>query len=335
MKDRMEPPHLQVAIMSRWYVVSRALHAIAKLGVANHMSSEPQKVEELAKASGSHPVWLDRILKFLSAYGLFNDHQGAYSLTELSKVLRDDDPFSMRDVLNMVDEHWWQAFAQLDGSLQSGIPAFELQHQEQFFNFLSKRPENQQNFDRGMAKLSSYDIEAISNAFDFSIFSTLIDMGGGRGGLAKAIINRYPNVQAILFDSPSVISQLESSSFPNRLTVQEGDFFATIPMGDAYIFKGVLHDFNDQIMQQILKNCAQQMPKNATLFIAEQVMPDDADPHPNKTMDIVMMVLLGGRQRTLAEWKNSVESAGFSFQNSYATNSLFTLMEFKSTFLCR
>ena len=329
MQSQMDTPHIQLAIMSRWYVVSRALHAIAKLGIANHLASGPKKIDELAKLTESKPELLDRVLKFLTSYDLFNYDNGFYSLTELSKPLRDDDPHSMRDVLCMVDDVWWQAFAQLDASLKTGTPAFELQHGADFFSFLSQHPEKQQNFDRGMAKLSSYDETAISQAYNFSIFSSIVDMGGGRGGLLKAITSRYPELTAILFDTPAVIGQLDRNSFSKQVTLQEGDFFATIPQADAYVFKGVLHDFNDEMMYKILKNCAQQMPENATLFIAEQVMPDDTKPHPNKTMDLVMMVLLGGRQRTLSEWQKSIEPTGFTFKNSYPTNSLFTLMEFK------
>lgn len=329
MQSQMDKPHIQLAIMSRWYVVSRALHAVAKLGVANHLSSGPKKIDELAKVTESKPELLDRILKFLSSYALFNYDSGFYSLTELSRPLCDDDPHSMRDVLCMVDDAWWQAFSQLDVSLNTGTPAFEIQHGDDFFSFLSKNVEKQQSFDRGMAKLSSYDDAAISNAFNFSVFSSFVDMGGGRGGLATAITKQYPGLKAILFDTPAVIGQLDPNKFSNKVTLQEGDFFATIPSADAYIFKGVLHDFNDEMMHKILKNCAQQMSRNATLFIAEQVMPDDDKPHPNKTMDIVMMVLLGGRQRTLSEWQKSIEPAGFTFKNSYPTNSLFTLMEFQ------
>jgi hypothetical protein len=328
MQNQMEHAHIQLANMSRWYVVSRTLHAVAKLGIADYLSSGPKNIDELAEATECKPELLDRLLRFLSCYDLFNYNNGFYSLTELSNVLRDDDPNSMRDVFCMVDDSWWQAFSQLDVSLKTGKPAFEIQHGDSFFNFLSKNTEKQQNFDRGMTKLSSYDETAISKVFDFSIFSTVVDMGGGRGGFIKALSKQYPDINAILFDTPSVICQLDPSHFPDKVTLHEGDFFATIPQADAYTFKGVLHDFNDEMMHKILQNCAQQMPKHATLFIVEQVMPDDNKPHPNKTMDIVMMVLLGGRQRTLHEWKKSIEPTGFRFKNSYPTNSLFTLMAF-------
>ncbi|WP_419420969.1 methyltransferase [Legionella sp. D16C41] len=324
-----QEPFMVLATMSRWYVISRAIHTLAELGIANYMSEKPCSVEELAEKSQTKPELLDRLLKFLSAYHIVAAHPTGYSITELSKPLRDDDPHSIREVLCMVDDSWWEAFAKMSVSLKTGEPAFHHQHQDDFFSFLSKHPKKQMNFDGGMAKLSTYDDNTISKAYDFAKFKTIVDMGGGRGGMVKSIANHYPSVKAILFDTPSVISQLNPDDFPPSVELIAGDFLKEIPVADAYLFKGVLHDFNDKIMQQIIVNCAKQMPKTASLLIAEQVMPDDEEPHPNKTMDIVMMVLLGGRQRTLIEWQNIIEPLGFQFEESYSTTSLFTLMKFK------
>lgn len=329
MHTNQEPAYVQLATMSRWYVVSRAIHTVAKLGIANHMSVKPTEIKQLAERTGTKPELLERLLKFLSAYNLFEQNGDAYSLTELSQPLRDDDPHSIRDVLCMVDENWWKAFASLDASLTTGESAFSHQHGDDFFSFLSKNPEKQDNFDRGMAKLSTYDDNAVANAFDFSKFTHLIDMGAGRGGLSQAIANRYPQLNISLFDTSFVIDQLNPNDFPSNIKLVAGDFLKAIPQADAYIFKGVLHDFNDDLMRQILSNCHQQMPKDSTLFIAEQVLPENSTPHPNKTMDIVMMVLLGGRQRSLKEWQRSIEPSGFVYQDSYKTNTLFTLMSFK------
>lgn len=321
-------PHIQLLNMSRAYVLSRAIHAIAKLGIANHMSFSPIDVSTLAKATGTQEALLDRLLTFLVGYQLFTYDEKGYSLTDLSCSLRDDDSHSVRDVLCMVDDSWWQAFSQLDMSLQTGESAFFHQHQDDFFSFLSKYPDKQTNFDRGMAKLSTYDDNAISQIYDFGKLSSLIDMGGGRGGLAKAIGFRYPELSITLFDTEAVIKQLDTNDFPKQVHLKAGDFLAHIPKANAYLFKGVLHDFNDETMNRILTNCHSQMPSDAKLLIAEQVMPEDNQPHPNKTMDMVMMVLLGGRQRTLAEWQKGIEPSGFAFKHSYQTAGLFTLMEF-------
>lgn len=328
--QQQEKPHVQLVMMSRWYVVSRAIQTVARLGVANHMSNQPVTITTLAEKTGTKPALLYRLMRFLSAYQLFRDEGNeSFSLTALSYPLRDDDPFSMRDVLCMVDDSWWQAFSKLDTSLQTGRPAFDEQHGDDFFHFLSQHPEKQTNFDKGMAKLSTYDDAAIASAYDFSRFSSLVDMGAGRGGLVKAIAEKHPSLPITLFDTASVIEQLSEKDYPNSVRLLSGDFFKDIPKADAYTFKGVLHDFNDTMMNAILKNCHQQLSKQATLFIVEQILPEQPGPHPNKTMDIVMMVLLGGRQRSLQEWQERIEPSGFHFVKAYKTESIFTLMEFK------
>ncbi len=329
MNTNRELPHIQLATMSRWYVISRAIHTVAKLGLANHMSLQPMRIDDLAELTQTNPELLARLIRFLSAYNIFNYEENCCSLTELSIPLRDDAPNSIRDVLNMVDDSWWQAFSNLDLSLKTGTSAFALEHGEDFFGFISKHPEKQKNYDKGMAKFSSFEDEAVAKAYDFSQFSTLIDMGGGRGGLTKAIAQYNPSLQLTLFDTKAVIEQLDANDFSSKIQLVSGDFFSTIPEADAYIFKGVLHDFNDELIQKILHNCHKQMPKKASLLIAEQALPDNNAPHPNKTMDIVMMVLLGGKQRTNKEWQELAESSGFQYLGSNTTNSLFSLMEFK------
>ncbi len=328
MHPQTDSPHIQLAAMSRWYVVSRAIHAVARLGIANHLSDKPTSVLDLAAATNTKPDLLDRVLRLLVSYKIFSYQDGCYALTELSAPLRDDCPYSIRDVLCMADESWWQAFSQLETSLQSGQSSFFEQHQDDFFAHLSKDPERQQNFDKGMAKLSSYDDKAIANAYNFAQFDTIVDMGGGLGGLSQAIHTNAPNTKLILFDTPSVLKQLASATLPAQIHLQMGDFLQQIPRADAYIFKGVLHDFNDEVMTKILSNCCAQMPRKSPLFIAEQVLPDNDLPHPNKTMDIVMMVLLGGRQRTLGQWKHCIEPSGFRFVEDFSTKSNFALMKF-------
>lgn len=321
--------YLQLATMSRWYVVSRCIHTVSRLGIANFMSSDQaMSAQELAQLTQTQGQWLDRILDYLCGYDIFKKQAEGYTLTPSSEHLRDDNPRSLRAVFSMVDEYWWQAFSQMEESLKTGIPAFDLQHQDNFFSFLSKDSQRQENFDQGMAKLSSYDDPIISASYDFSQFDSICDMGAGFGGLSLALHHAYPKLAITVFDTIHVIKQLYNRELPPQISLVAGDFLKEIPQTAAYIFKGVLHDFSDEMMRQILSNCAQRMPKKATLLIAEQVMPEENSPHPNKTMDIVMMVLLGGRQRRLAEWQKSVELCGFTFKQAYPTKSLFTIMEF-------
>ena len=329
MQIKFEQPHIQLAILARNYVLSRAIQVIAKLGVANHMSDLPKSVSELASLTQTLPQQLDRLMNFMSAYGLFTHSEKGYALTPLSNPLRDDDPYSIRDVLCMVDECWWQAFANMEQCLKTGEAAFSYTHGAEFFEFMENHPKSQHLFDKGMAKLSTYDDHTLAKAHDFSEYKTIVDLGGGRGGLIKALAQDNPDNQFILFDTEAVIKQLDPTTFPANVSLKIGSFFAELPKGDAYFFKGVLHDFNDQMLKQILSNCRQQIAVDATLFIAEQILPDDPAPHPNKTMDIVMMVLLAGRQRSLKDWHSLINPYGFKFEKAYPTESVFTLMKFK------
>ncbi|MBL7479871.1 methyltransferase [Legionella bononiensis] len=319
MNKELLPPHVQLAVMSREYVVSRAIHAIAHLGLADHMSDQPKSVIELAQLTGTIPDLLDRLLTFLTDYGLFIKEGEAYALTSLSYPLRQDNPNSIKDILGMFDESWWQAFSQLETSLKTGIPAFKYQHGTEFYEFMNNNPEKKADYEKGMAKLSKRDDDLIAQHFDFGQFSTLIELGYGRKGLAEAIKKHHPDVQIDINPFiPELIKKEHDSSFSN------------LPKADAYILKGILHDFNDKIIAKLLKDIRNSMKSKGSLIIAEQAIPNNHVPHTNKTMDIIMMVLVGGRQRTVNQWCELVESTGFNLKLITPTEGMFTLIEFQN-----
>lgn len=324
----LELPHMKLAQMSRWYIVSRAIHVVAKLNVADQLSNTPTPINIIAEKTKSHPESLFRIMRFLSAYDVFKYEHDGFALTPLSASMQTSAENSIRDVLLMVDDTWWSAFAKLDISVKTGESAFFHEHGDEFFSFLSKHPEKQNNFDKGMAKLSTYDEKAIVDAYPFDKCESIIDCGAGRGGLVKAIHKKAPMVPITLFDTDSVISKLTFSDYPKSISIESGSFFEIIPPHKTYIYKGVLHDFNDEALLQILTNTKKQMPKGSKLLVIEQVMPEDNLPHPNKTMDIVMMGLLSGRQRTLKEWETIISPIGFKLNKTYPTKSIFTILEY-------
>ncbi len=331
------PIDLQQAIgklvgLSRGYIAARAVHTVAKLGVANHLSSQPMKFTELAALTGTIPDLLARMIRYLSAYDIFHTDSDSCWQSELSLYLRDDHPLSLRDIICIVDDSWWQAFSNLDFSLKTGNAAFYDQHGEAFFDYLSEHPEKQQAYDKGMAKLSAFSDKELAERYDFSNYNHLVDLGGGLGGQSKALAARYPSLKITLFEKHALIEQLDPNDFPAEINLVAGNFLEELPEADAYLFKGVLHDFNDELVEQILRNCASQMPPSSSLFIAEQILNhEDPRPHPNKTLDMVTMVLLNGKQRTLSEWRKLVEPAGFKFENSYETHTFFTLLSFKKS----
>lgn len=307
----INPPHMQLAILSRQYVLSRAIHAMAHLGIADHMSDEPLPVEHLAKLTGTIPDLLGRMLNFLSIYGVFSKQDEGYALTPLSYPLRSDHPCSIKAVLEMVDESWWQAFAHLESGLKTGIPGFQTQEGLSFFDFLNTHPDKKTSFSKGIARLADFDDKAIIEAFDFSRFAHLIQMGSGSWSLSQSIASQYPHLSTTTFGA-----DLEEN-------------FTDLPTADAYLLKGFLHDFNDEKIRRILKNCHERMNHKALLIIAEQVMPDDDLPHTNKTMDVIMMVLVGGKQRPLRDWQALIESQGFFLDQSVQTQGVYTVMAFR------
>ncbi|BCA95957.1 O-methyltransferase [Legionella antarctica] len=309
--------HVHLAVMSREYVVSRSIQTIANLGIADHMSDQPTSLPELARLTSTVPELLDRVLNFLTVYGLFSKHGNAYALTPLSAPLRRDHPHSMKDVLGMVDESWWQAFSQLEAALKTGTSAFKLQHGTDFFNFLNHNPEKKTRFQKGIEQLSNFDDEAITKVFNFGQFESLIDIGSGLNNLSKTIKHQYPTTTTTLFNLIDEINQDVTN-----------DYFSSLPTADAYLFKGILHDFDDTKVKNILANCYQHLPKFASLIIVEQVMPQNQQPHTNKTMDIIMMVLVGGKQRTINSWCELIETSGFKLKNAYPTSGVYTVMEF-------
>jgi hypothetical protein len=318
MNTELLPPHVQLAIMSREYVVSRVIHAVAQLGIADQMSDQAISVKELAKVTSTIPELLDRVLSFLSDYGLFVKSEQGYALTPLAQPLRSDHPYSMKEVLRMVDETWWQAFSDLPTQLTTGTPGFTQQQGMDFFKFYNNNRDIKNQFEKGMSKLSTFDDQAIAKSFDFGQFKSLVDIGYGRRGLPESIANQYPDLDILSFEFD-----------PELITSPKDNSFSTLPSAEAYLFKGILHDFNDEWVQKILINCHSKMKINSSLILAEQVIPENNLPHTNKTMDIIMMVLLGGRQRTLKHWSELVGSVGFTLNYSIPAQGLFTIMEFR------
>jgi C-methyltransferase len=322
----------RVLAMSRAYVLSRAIHVVAELGVANHVGEEPVPVGELARLTGSHPMHLARLMRFLAGHGIFAEcAQGEFAATNLSNVIRDDSPNSLRPGLRMVNAGWWAAVGALGHSVTTGEPAFAHMHEDAFFAWLKKNPDDQLRFDAGMASNSCASDEAIARAYDFSRAKLVIDVGGGRGGLVRAIVERHPGVKALLFDQPQVVKHSLLSTggvLADRCSSAAGDFFQTVPSGaQVYVIKGVLHDFDDERCVAILRNCQRAMAPSGRILIVERFSAPDNRAHEAKTIDLLMMALLGGRERTIAEWEQLLRSAELRLVRHIPTASEFTIAE--------
>lgn len=314
------PPHIQLAVLSRDYVLSRAIQVIAKLGIADEMSEEPLPIQTIAMRSSTLAEPLDRLLSFLTSYGLFNKTSEGYVLTPLSQPLRKDHPNSIRDLLCLVDESWWQAFSQLEATLKTGISAFEIQHGTDFFSYMNQHHEIKLNYEKGLYQLSQLDDKTIANCYDFGQHRTLVTMGYQTFHLSNAISKTNSSITIHNVDITLPVSPVQ---LKNQLEALQGM--------DAYLLKGILHDYSQETIRLLLNTIQSVMPIDSSLLIAEQVIPDHSLPHTNKTMDIIMMVLVGGRQCTAIQWQQIIEPGGLTLHKTHPSNGLFTILEFKKT----
>ena len=318
--------------MSRAYVLSRAIHVAAELGLANHVGETAVPADELARMTGSSAPHLERLLRFLAGHQIFSEATpGAFVATPLSALLRDGTANTLRPALRMVNAAWWAAVGDLGHAVRTGGTAFALRHEQAFFPYLKQNPEDQLRFDAGMANNSRNSDEAIARAYDFSRAALLIDVGGGLGGLVRAILERHPGVQGRVFDQAQVVDRVSAAAdgaLAGRFSCVAGDFFEGVPAGaDLYLLKGVLHDFDDERCIAILNNCRRAMSSGSRLLIIERLISADNQSHQAKTIDLLMMALLGGRERSAPEWVSLLRAADFEFARQLSTTSEFTISE--------
>jgi C-methyltransferase len=325
-------PQGMLGLMSRLYVVSRSIHAIAELGVANLIGDTPVSAAEVAHASGTSTEYLARCLRFLAAYGVFEETSpNMFRATTLSGAMRDDHPRSVGPVLRMVSSEWWDAAGRLPDVIRNGQSGMELARGRTFFEVLKEAPELQRRFSDGMSSISRMDDETLAAAYDFSNDELIVDLAGGEGSFLREILRKSPRSRGVLFEQSQVLAGstlLDDDVRNGRARLVPGNLFESLPApADLYVLKGTLHDFADRDAVSILRNCARVLRRSDKLLIIEQVIPTGNVPHPNKTMDMVMMFLLGGKQRSMAGWGELLSLAGLKPGRVIPTPTPYTIIE--------
>jgi hypothetical protein len=327
-----DSPQQLLGQMSRLYVLSRAIHAVAELGLSNHIGEAPVAAADICSREGLDVRFVSRLISYLAAYGIFEETSpGCFRANELSRLLRDDAPGSMRAIFRMVSVEWWNAAGQLPEVLRQGRSGIELAYGHSFFDLLTANPPLQQRFDEGMSTISQMDDKLLASSYDFSGARVVADLAGGKGNLLREILQIHPGPMGLLFERPQVLNgptALDDLVGGGRARLVPGNLMETLPAQvDIYVIKGTLHDFADRETSLVLGNCAHTMRKSDRLLIIEQILPQDSKPHPNKTMDMVMMFLLGGRQRTVEEWTTLLEQNGLELRRTIPTSTAYTLLE--------
>ena len=317
------PPSMQLMRML-WpgAMAVQAIHVAAKLGVADFVAGGPKAIAELAAATRTHEPSLGRLLRALTSLGIFvDDGEGRYCQTGLSDALRKDHPQSIRPLAMMLGAgFFWRPSGELELTIRTGQPAFEHVYGAQFFEHLAEHADEAAVFNAAMSSLPDY-ITALVTACDFSRFERIVDVGGGHGALLAGILTANPHVHGVLYDLPGVVAGASvAPTVADRLEIVAGDFFETVPAGaDAYLLKGVIHDWNDASAVTILKNCRRAIRPDGRLFVVETVLIPSSDP-ASALMDTLMMVLTGGRERTESEFRALFRDAGFSLLDVIPTD---------------
>jgi ubiquinone/menaquinone biosynthesis C-methylase UbiE len=298
--------------------IAQAIYCVAKLGLADHLKAGPRPVEELARETGTHAPSLGRLLRALASVGLFATDPKGWRVTPLGEALRADVPGSARGYAIMLGSPFHRAaWTDILESVRTGKSAFDRVHGVPAFEYLARTPADAAIFDEAMTSISGNEIRALLEAYDFSGFTHVVDVAGGRGHVLAAILERNSKILGTLFDLPHAIAgarkALAGSPVAGRVSFVEGDFFGAIPAGgDAYFLKHIIHDWDDPECLKILANVRKVVPPHGRLLVAECVVPPGDGPSFAKLLDLEMLVLTAqGRERTGEEYRDLFARAGF------------------------
>jgi SAM-dependent methyltransferase len=301
------------------FLRTQALHTAARLGIADIVGEDPTPVEVIAERVGADPSALRRVMRLLASSGVFSEPTpGAFVGTALSDGLREDHPASVRYMAMLQGSDTYTAAAEMLRSVKTGKPAAETVFGMPFFEHLEHHPEHGDVFNRAMAG-SAAARAATALKHDWSSASIVADIGGGDGSMLSTVLAAQPHLRGVVFDLPHVIDaarpMLESTGLNGRCDAVGGDFFTDpFPPADVYVLAQILHDWDDERSVAILRNCRRSIAPDGSLLVLEQVLAAGDEPSYAKVLDLIMLLMLGGKERTEAEWRTLLERGGFELR---------------------
>jgi hypothetical protein len=328
------PPHAQLIQMASGYWISKVVYAAAKLGLADHLAAGPRSAAELAGPTRTHGPSLHRLMRTLASLGVLTEGDGQrFALTPLGEALKANAPGSAHaSVITLGSPFFVAAFEKIVHSLETGSTGFEAAMGMPVFTYLRQHPQEASLFSETMVGFHNAEPPAVAAAYDFSAFKTVVDVGGATGNMLAAILARHAGPRGVLFDMPHVVEDaprlLKERGVESRVTIEAGDFFKGVPAGgDAYLLSHVIHDWNEEQCLTILGHCRAAMKPGGKLLIVEMVLPPGDTPHPGKILDMVMLVVPGGQERTAAEYEPLLAKAGFRVTRVVPTESAVSIVE--------
>ena len=304
--------------MSTGYMVSSALFVAAKLDIADLLWDGVQPVAELARLTGTLEEPLYRVLRALASVGVFAEVEPkSFALTPTAYPLCTQSESSVRNMVHWIaDPFHYPIWSELFATVKTGKPAIEIVHGKQTFEALFSDPRVARSFNDGMTNISARTAPAILAAYDFSGIRKLVDVGGGHGHLLRSILKRYPETEGTLYDLESVV---QGAAHGERLNLVAGDMFECVPAGaDAYMMQHIIHDWDDLSASKILTNCRKAL---------EGVIRQGNEPDPNKFLDLEMLTMCTGKERTEEQYRELLASAGLRLNRVVPTREMVNVIE--------
>ena len=298
-------PEERIWNLLRGALATRALAIAADLGVAESLADGPRSISELAGEAGVDADALRRVLRALASDGVFAEEEpGVFRNTDASELLRRGGGWD--DFAHLFGGIWYRTIGELDAS---GSPAFARIFGADFWSWLAAHPSERAAFDRAMEQGKERRMERFA-PLAWRGDETVVDVGGGNGSLLVELVRTKPGLRGIVFDLPETVR--DEAVLGERIEFVAGDFFERVPEGDVYILSTILHDWDDERAAAILRTIDASAPAGARLLIVDSVVASGNDPSGPKWLDLLMLALLGGRERTEAQWRQLLEAGGFT-----------------------
>jgi hypothetical protein len=319
--------------MATGHMVSQAIYAAAKLGIADLVSDGSRTSEALALAAGANPEALYRLLRMLAARGVFREEEGRwFGQSPISAFLQTHRMGSLRDAVILWNEEQYRGWGALLHSVTTGETGFDHVFEMPLFQYLGQQPEAAKTFNAAMTAWTTQTAAAVAHTYDFSKLKKLVDVGGGHAMMLASILNVVPGLEGVVFDLTTVASgaeqAIDAAGLSKRCTVASGDFFVEVPSGgDGYLLSQVLHDWDDERSLVILRNCHHAMHNGGTILVVETVLSSETDSSFGTLSDLHMLVVAGGRERTESEYRELLAQAGFELTRIVPTGAPQSIIE--------
>jgi hypothetical protein len=317
------------------YMISAALHVAVRLGIPDRLADGPARVDALAAATGVDPDRLYRVLRALASVGIFEEQGYRQFAANPPAALLRSGPGSLRDLaLFMTNGLHFQVYAEMLHSVRTGQPAVERVTGKPVFEAFAAGTEDSRLFNDAMTSMSAAVMPAVLSAYDFSEIGVLVDVAGGHGHVLASILREYPNLRGILFDLEHVVAgaheHVRSLGVGDRCHIVHGNFFEGVPGGaDGYLMKHIIHDWDDDQAVAILANIRKALDYRpyGRLVLIEAIIPAGPQADLGKLIDLEMMLMPGGRERTEEEFDALLARAGFEMTRIVPTGSPLSVIE--------